>query len=74
MRSSGMESIASHDPRAHVANIRGEFQELIQHLREDIEKVDDPKGQALFETAAEVLIGLNTAFQHYERKSERAWQ
>jgi hypothetical protein len=69
-----MESIGSRDPRAHVANVRGEFQKLIQHLRENIDKIDDSKGQALFETAAEVLTGLNAAFEHYEQKSERAWQ
>jgi len=69
-----MESITSKDPRAHAANVRGEFTKLIQHLREDTGKVDDAKGQALFETAAEVLSGLKTAFEHYEQKSERAWQ
>jgi hypothetical protein len=69
-----MESIASKDPRAHAANVRGEFTKLIQHLREDIKKVDDARGQALFETAAEVLTGLNTAFEHYEQKSEQAWK
>ena len=69
-----MESITSKDPRAHAANVRGEFTKLIQHHRKDIGKVDDAKGQALFETAAEVLSGLKTAFEHYEQKSERAWQ
>ena len=69
-----MESIASKDPRAHAANVRGEFGKLIRHLREDVAKVDDAKGQALFETAAEVLTGLETAFKHYEQKAERAWQ
>ena len=69
-----MESIASKDPRAHAANVRGEFTKLIQHLRDDVEKVDDAKGRALFETAAEVLTGLETAFKHYEQKSEKAWQ
>ena len=47
---------------------------MIQHLREDVKKVDDPKAQALFETAAEVVSGLNTAFQHFETKAEKAWQ
>ena len=69
-----MKSIASKDPRAHSANVRGEFTELIQHLREDVKKVDDAKGQALFETAAEVLTGLEAAFKHYEQKSEDAWR
>jgi hypothetical protein len=27
----------------------------------------------MFETAAEMLGGLVTAFRHYEDKSERAW-
>ena len=69
-----MKSIASKDPRAHAANVRREFTELIQHLREDVKKVDDAKGQALFETAAEVLTGLEAAFKHYEQKSEDAWR
>ena len=69
-----MKTIASKDPRAHTANIRQEFEEIIEHLREDVKKVDDPKAQALFETAAEVMSGLNTAFEHYETNAEKAWQ
>ena len=69
-----MQSIASKDPRAHTANVRSELRELIDHLREDVGKVDEPKAQALFETTAEVLTGLETAFRHYEEKSESAWK
>ncbi len=69
-----METIASKDPRAHTANIRKELRELIDHLRADISKIDEPKAQALFETTAEVIGGLDTAFKHYEEKSEKAWQ
>jgi hypothetical protein len=69
-----METIASKDPRAHTANVRQEFDQLIEHLRNDTDKIDDPKAQALFETAAEVISGLNTAFKHYEEKSESAWK
>jgi hypothetical protein len=69
-----METIASKDPRAHTANVRKEFRELIDHLRDDIDRMDDPKGQALFETAAEVITGLDTAFKHFEQKSEKAWE
>jgi len=69
-----MESLATKDPKAHTANIRGEFRELIQHLREDTKKVDEAKAKALFETAAEVISGLDTAFEHYEQKSEPAWK
>jgi hypothetical protein len=69
-----METIASKDPRAHTANVRNEFGELIEHLRRDINKIDEPKAQALFETTAEVISGLDTAFKHYEEKSENAWK
>jgi hypothetical protein len=44
------------------------------HAREDVGKVDDPKAQALFETAAEVVDGLQRAFEHFEQRSEAAWQ
>jgi hypothetical protein len=43
-------------------------------LRQDIEKVDDPKLKAMFETSAEVLGGLVKAFLDYERKNESAWR
>lgn len=44
------------------------------HLREDIEKVEEPQFRAMFETAAEVLTGLMKAFGDYERKNEPAWR
>lgn len=45
--------------------------DLIHHLRDDIRQFDEPKAQALFETSAEVLQGLHTAFSHYEAGQER---
>ena len=69
-----MEMIASKDPQAHTANVRKEFGKLIEHLRADINKIDEPKAQALFETAAEVISGLDTAFKHYQQKSENVWK
>jgi len=50
------------------------LQEIIQHLREDVGKVDEPQLKAMFETSAEVLSGLVKAFQDYERRNEPAWQ
>ena len=47
------------------------LEDLIDHLREDIDKVKEPKAQALFETSVEVLAGLRTAFEHYERGEEK---
>jgi hypothetical protein len=46
--------------------------QIIDHVREDAEKVNEPKAQALFETTAEVLLGLRTAYEHYETKVEPA--
>jgi hypothetical protein len=44
------------------------------HLRDDLEKVDEPQLKAMFETAAEVLGGLIKAFHDYEQKNESAWR
>jgi hypothetical protein len=48
------------------------LQEIKDHLREDIEKVDEPQLKAMFETSAEVLGGLIKAFRDYEQKNEPA--
>jgi hypothetical protein len=68
-----MKTETSSDPAVHQQNIQRKLGELIQHVREDIERVDEPRFQALLETSAEVLTGLKTAFEHYGRKEERAW-
>lgn len=60
------------DPRYHVNNVIGWIDDLVTHLREDTEKFDEPKAQALFETSAEVLTGLRKAFADYESGSEKA--
>lgn len=65
---------AESDPRHHTANIKSMLNDTIQHLREDVGKVDDPQAEALFETTAEVLGGLIKAFEHYEKRSEEAWK
>jgi hypothetical protein len=54
--------------------MQGRLQEIIDHLRGDIGKVDEPQLKAMFETAAEVLIGLKKAFSDYEQKNESAWR
>jgi hypothetical protein len=50
------------------------LRETAEHLREDVSKVQDPRAQALFETAAEVLGGLEKAFRDYDAGTERAWK
>ena len=62
------------EPRHHTQNMQTRLQELMDHLREDIEKVDEPQLKAMLETSAEVLGGLRKAFQDYERKNESAWR
>ena len=57
-----MVSEADHDPRHHTRKMQTRLQETMDHLREDIEKVDEPQLKAMFETAAEVLGGLKKAF------------
>jgi len=50
------------------------IQEIVTHMREDIQKVDEPQLKAMFETSAEVLGGLMKAFSDYEKKNEAAWR
>jgi hypothetical protein len=63
-----------HDPCHHTRKMRQRLNETIGHLRQDIDKVDDPQFKAMFETSAEVLGGLVKAFQDYEQKNEGAWR
>ena len=62
------------DPIHHTQKLKTQMRQLIDHLREDVEKVTEPKAQALFETSAEVLGGLVKAFDDYEKKTETAWR
>jgi hypothetical protein len=64
----------SSNPREHTSRIKSEMKDLIDHLRDDVSKVDDAKAKGLFETSAEVIEGLQKAFTDYEEKSEEAWK
>jgi hypothetical protein len=68
-----MEELKTSEPMPHVDNVRRALDELVDHLRRDVEKVNEPRAKALFETTAEVLLGLRKAFEHYGQ-SERAWK
>jgi hypothetical protein len=59
------------NPTYHAVKIRGMLNNVIKLCREDIEKVTEPKAQAMFETTAEVLTGLMTAYSHYETEVEQ---
>jgi hypothetical protein len=60
------------DSKAHARNIQQMLTDVIEHVRTDADLVDEPKAQALFETTAEVLIGLRTAYEHYATGAEKA--
>ena len=62
------------NPRHHTAKIRDMLTGMVDHLRADIEKVPEPRAQALMETTAEVLLGLRKAYEDYELGEEPAWR
>jgi hypothetical protein len=62
------------DPRYHTAKVKEMLAGVAEHVRGDAEKVTDPKAQVLFETTAEVLLGLKTAYDHYEQGTGAAWK
>jgi CBS domain-containing protein len=62
------------DPRRHTATIKAMLNDVIEHAREDADKVTDPKAQALFESTAEAVQGLVTAYEHFETQAEAAWR
>lgn len=62
------------DPRHHTAKLKDMLSGFADHAREDVGKIDEPKAQALFETAAEVCSALARTVEHYEGQSEPAWQ
>ena len=64
----------SKNPSDHVQNLARRLHELKDHCRDDVRKVNDPKAQALFETTAEVLGGLEKAMNDFREKNEPAWK
>ncbi len=69
-----MASAADRDPRLHTQKMQKALHDIRNHLREDVQKVDEPQLKAMFETSAEVLSGLEKAFKDYEQKNEKAWR
>ena len=64
----------SENTRTLITNTSQMLDRLINQVREDITQAREPKAQALFETTAEVLLGLKKAYDDYKSGSERAWQ
>jgi len=60
--------------RNYPREMETKLDKMSQELRKDVEKIADPRGQALFEAAADVLSGLQTAFRHYDSETEEVWK
>jgi hypothetical protein len=60
--------------RHHTQELKQTLKDTAHHAREAVPKISDPKAQALFETSAEVLLGLAKAFEDFEQKREEAWK
>jgi len=69
-----MKELNTNNPKEHAQNIQSGIEEISDHLRKDISKVEDPRAKALFETSAEVLDGLTKAFSHFQQENEEAWK
>jgi len=68
-----MAEVDVRDPRQYTRKMEKRFRETVDSLRSDIKTLEDPRAKALFETAAEVLTGLEKAFHDYDKKDELAW-
>lgn len=62
------------DPRYHTSRLKQMLTQIVNHARQDVSKVKDPRAQALFETTAEVLSGLEKACEDFEQGNETAWK
>lgn len=61
-------------PQEHAQHIAHILLEAQRECRVDIERVHDPKAQALFETVAEVVGGAVKALNDYTHQAEGIWQ
>jgi len=62
------------DPKVHTARLRQEIKDVVDHLRRDVGVVGEPKARVLFETSAEVLLGLLNAYDDYDAGTEAAFR
>ncbi len=62
------------NPTPHVRDAQDRIDELVRILRDGVMNDPDPRAQALFETSAEVLLGVRKALSHYANEDEAAWR
>ena len=54
--------------------MRHAFAGLQHQLREDVDRIDEPRFKELLEESAEVMGSLAQTFEDYQRKSEPVWR
>jgi len=59
-------------PRHHTSKTGHRLRDLVEHLRSDVTKVGNPRGEELVETSPDVLSGLGKALADVERRDEPA--
>lgn len=67
------EKIFSNDPKEQAQKLENELYDLKTQCLHNAKKLSDPKAKALFETAADVLDGLEKAFSNFQAENEEAW-
>jgi hypothetical protein len=67
-----MTDVDVHHPRYKTNLMEKHFRQTIEDLRGESKVIADPRAKALFETAAEVIGGLEKAFHEYDKRDELA--
>lgn len=62
------------DRRIHAKIMSRRLREMVDHLRDGIQKVEEPQLKVMLENSAEMLVGLNKVFQNYVHKCEAGGQ
>jgi hypothetical protein len=69
----GTEGGNSTDPHVHSEHIQEQLSQLVGHIREAVGRVTDARFQAILETTAEVLIGLESVYERFDSGKEAAF-
>jgi hypothetical protein len=58
-----MQELQTKEAPPHVENVKATLHELVDHLRRDAAIIEDPRASQLFAASAEVIAGLEHAFE-----------
>lgn len=62
------------DPRRYTHDVRALLEDAGQQARRYVDRVDDSKAKALLQTAADGVLGLAAALEHYETRTDAVRQ